>query len=264
MNYECILVERRDNAAGTLATGLIRLNRPQQLNALNDRLMDELGHALTAFDADAGIGCIVLTGGEKAFAAGADIGVMAGYGYMDAYLGNYITRNWEALKNVRKPVIAAVAGFALGGGCEVALACDFIIAADNAKFGQPEIKLGIIPGAGGTQRLPRAVGKAKAMDMILTARMMDAAEAERAGLVSRVVPADKLLDEALAAAATICGFGLPSTMMAKQCVNRAFESGLADGVAYERGIFHSLFATEDQKEGMAAFVAKRKPVFKHR
>ena len=264
MDYECILTERRDNAAGMLATGLIRLNRPQQLNALNDRLMDELGDALLAFDADPGVGCIVLTGSEKAFAAGADIGAMADYSYMDAYLGNFITRNWEVLKNVRKPVIAAVAGFALGGGCELALACDFIIAADTAKFGQPEIKLGIIPGAGGTQRLPRAVGKAKAMDMILTARMMDAAEAERAGLVSRVVAGDKLLDEAFAAAATICGFGLPSVLMATQCVNRAFESGLADGVAYERGVFHSLFATEDQKEGMAAFVAKRKPAFKHR
>jgi enoyl-CoA hydratase len=264
MDYQCILSERRDNAPGALATGVIRLNRPAQLNALNDRLMDELGHALMAFDADAGIGCIVLTGSDKAFAAGADIGAMAGYSYMDAYLGNYITRNWEALKNVRKPVIAAVAGFALGGGCEIALACDFIIAAETARFGQPEIKLGVIPGAGGTQRLPRAVGKSKAMDMILTARMMDAAEAERAGLVSRVVPADKLLDEAFAAAATICGFGLPSAMMAKQCVNRAFESGLADGVTYERGLFHALFGTEDQKEGMAAFVAKRKPVFKHR
>jgi enoyl-CoA hydratase len=264
MNYECILIERRDNAAGTLATGLVRLNRPKQMNALNDRLMDELGHALYAFDADAAIGCIVITGSDKAFAAGADIGAMADYSYMDAYLGNYITRNWEALKNVRKPVIAAVAGFALGGGCELALACDFIIAADSARFGQPEIKLGIIPGAGGTQRLPRAVGKSKAMDMILTARMMDAGEAERAGLVSRVVAADKLLDEAFAAAATVCGFGMPSVMMAKQCVNRAFESGLADGVSYERGLFHSLFATADQKEGMAAFVGKRKPEFKHR
>ncbi len=264
MNYECILVERRENAAGTLATGLVTLHRPKQLNALNDRLMDELGHALQGFDADAGVGCVVVTGSEKAFAAGADIGAMADYSYMDAYLGNYITRNWEALKNVRKPVIAAVAGFALGGGCELAMACDFIIAADTAKFGQPEIKLGIIPGAGGTQRLPRAVGKAKAMDMVLTARMMDAAEAERAGLVSRVVAADRLLDEALAVAATICGFGMPSVMMAKQCVNRAFESGLADGVSYERNVFHSLFATEDQKEGMAAFVGKKKPVFRHR
>jgi enoyl-CoA hydratase len=264
MNHECILTERRENAPGSLATGLIRLNRPKQLNALNDRLMDELGHAMLAFDADPGIGCMVITGNEKAFAAGADIGAMATYDYMDAYLGNYITRNWEQMRNVRKPVIAAVAGFALGGGCELAMLCDFIIAADTARFGQPEIKLGIIPGAGGTQRLPRAVGKAKAMDMALTARMMDAAEAERAGLVSRVVPADKLLDEALEAAATICGYGLPAVMLAKQCVNRSFESGLADGVAYERQVFHSLFATVDQKEGMAAFVEKRKPSFKHR
>jgi enoyl-CoA hydratase len=264
MEYQLILTERREGADGALATCLVTLNRPKQLNALNDALMDELGHALLQADADASVGCIVLTGSDKAFAAGADIGVMAGYGYMDAYLGNYITRNWEQLRSVRKPVIAAVAGFALGGGCELAMLCDFIIAADTARFGQPEIKLGIIPGAGGTQRLPRAVGKAKAMDMVLTGRMMDAAEAERAGLVSRVVPADKLLDEALAAAATICGFGLPALMMAKQCVNRAFESGLADGVAHERQVFHSLFATEDQKEGMAAFVAKRRPLFKHR
>jgi enoyl-CoA hydratase len=231
---------------------------------LNDVLMTELGEALAAADADDTIGCIVITGSEKAFAAGADIGAMASYSYMDAYRGNYITRNWEQIRNVRKPVIAAVAGFALGGGCELAMMCDFIIAADTAKFGQPEIKLGIIPGAGGTQRLPRAVGKAKAMDMALTARMMDAAEAERAGLVSRVVAADKLMDEAMSAAAVICSMSLPSVMMAKQCVNRAFESGLADGVTYERGLFHSLFATEDQKEGMAAFVEKRKPAFKHR
>ena len=264
MDYQCILIERRDNEGGHLATGLIRLNRPQQMNALNDRLMDELGHALQAFDADAAIGCVVITGSDKAFAAGADIGAMADYSYMDAYLGNYITRNWEVLKAVRKPVIAAVAGFALGGGCELAMACDFIIAADTARFGQPEIKLGIIPGAGGTQRLPRAVGKSKAMDMVLTARMISAAEAERAGLVSRVVAPDKLLDEAFAAAAVICGFGLPSVMMAKQCVNRAFESGLDDGVRFERSVFHSLFATEDQKEGMAAFVGKRKADFKHR
>ncbi len=259
-----ILTERRDNGAGALATMLVTLNRPQQLNALNDALMDQLGEALSAADADPGIGCIVVTGSAKAFAAGADIGAMAGYTYMDAYLGQFITRNWEQMRQVRKPVIAAVAGFALGGGCELAMMCDFIIAADTAKFGQPEIKLGIVPGAGGTQRLPRAVGKSKAMDMILTARMMDAAEAERAGLVSRVVAADKLIDEALAAAATICGLGLPAVMLAKQCVNRAFESGLADGVAHERQVFHSLFATEDQKEGMAAFVAKRKPAFKHR
>jgi enoyl-CoA hydratase len=264
MNAQHILTSRNDGADGTLATVLISLNRPKQLNALNDALMDELGQAMTEADADPGVGCIVITGSEKAFAAGADIGVMASYGYMDVYLGNYITRNWEQMRQVRKPVIAAVAGFALGGGCELAMMCDFIIAADTAKFGQPEIKLGIIPGAGGTQRLPRAVGKSKAMDMILTARMMDAAEAERAGLVSRVVAADKLLDEALAAAATICALGLPAVMMAKQCVNRAFESGLADGVTHERQVFHSLFATEDQKEGMAAFIAKRKPAFRHR
>jgi enoyl-CoA hydratase len=264
MTYELITTARHPGTNGDLDVLLITLNRPKQLNALNDTLMNELGAAATAADADEAVGCIVITGSEKAFAAGADIGAMARYSYMDAYLGNYITRNWEQLRNVRKPVIAAVAGFALGGGCELAMMCDFIIAADTAKFGQPEIKLGIIPGAGGTQRLPRAVSKSKAMDMVLTARMMDAAEAERAGLVSRVVPADKLLDEALAAAATICGMGLPAVMMAKQCVNRAYESGLADGVSYERHVFHSLFATEDQKEGMAAFVEKRKAAFKHR
>jgi enoyl-CoA hydratase len=263
MSDSILLIARRDDAPA-LATLCITLNRPKQLNALNDALMSELGAALQAADADDSVGCIVITGSDKAFAAGADIGAMAGYSYMDAYRGNYITRNWEQIRSVRKPVIAAVAGFALGGGCELAMMCDILIAADTAKFGQPEIKLGIIPGAGGTQRLPRAVGKAKAMDMVLTARMMDAAEAERAGLVSRVVPADKLLDEAMSAAAAICAMSLPSVMLAKQCVNRAFESGLADGVTYERGLFHSLFATEDQKEGMAAFVEKRKPAFKHR
>jgi enoyl-CoA hydratase len=264
MSDALVLSQRNAGADGALDVLLLTLNRPKQLNALNDALMDELGAALAAADGDAAIGCIVITGSEKAFAAGADIGAMGGFSYMDAYLGNFITRNWEQMRNVRKPVIAAVAGFALGGGCELAMLCDFIIAADTARFGQPEIKLGIIPGAGGTQRLPRAVGKAKAMDMVLTGRMMNADEAERAGLVSRVVPADRLLDEALAAAATICGMGLPAAMLAKQCVNRAFESGLADGVAYERQVFHAMFATEDQKEGMAAFVAKRKPVFKHR
>ncbi len=257
-----ILTELRGDTARR--TALITLNRPKQLNALNDALMDQLGAALLAFDADDDVGCIVITGSEKAFAAGADIGAMAGFSYMDAYLGQYITRNWETLRQVRKPVIAAVAGFALGGGCELAMACDFIIAADSARFGQPEIKLGIIPGAGGTQRLPRAVGKAKAMDMALTARMIDAAEAERAGLVSRVVPADKLLEEALAAAAVICSMSGPSVMLAKECVNKAFEGGLADGVAYERRVFHSLFATDDQKEGMAAFIEKRKPKFEGR
>ena len=262
MSYQFLLTERRGE--GPRQTALIRLNRPQQLNALNDGLMDELGAALAAFDGDDGIGCIVITGSDKAFAAGADIGAMATKTYMDAYKGDFITRNWETIRQVRKPVIAAVAGFALGGGCELAMMCDIVIAADTARFGQPEIKLGIIPGAGGTQRLPRAVGKAKAMDLVLTSRMMDAAEAERAGLVSRVVPADKLLDEALAAAATICGLSAPSLMMAKECVNRAYEGTLADGVSYERRLFHSLFATEDQKEGMDAFVAKRKPAFKHR
>jgi enoyl-CoA hydratase len=243
---------------------LVTLNRPQQLNALNDALMDELGAALRGFDADPGVGCIVITGSAKAFAAGADIAFMAEQSFTQAYADNFITRNWETLLTVRKPVIAAVAGFALGGGCELAMMCDFIIAADSAKFGQPEIKLGIIPGAGGTQRLPRAVGKSKAMDLVLTGRMIDAAEAERGGLVSRVVPADKLIDEALAAAELICAQSGPSVMMAKECVNRAFESGLSDGMRYERHLFHSLFATADQKEGMAAFLAKRKPVFSQR
>jgi enoyl-CoA hydratase len=262
MSYQTLLTEVHGD--GARRTAIVRLNRPAQLNALNDTLMDELGAALTAFDRDDGIGCIVITGSDKAFAAGADIGAMATKTYMDAYRGDFITRNWEAIRQVRKPVIAAVAGFALGGGCELAMMCDIVIAAETAKFGQPEIKLGIIPGAGGTQRLPRAVGKAKAMDLVLTSRMMDAAEAERAGLVSRVVPADKLLDEALGAAATICGLSAPSLMMAKECVNRAFEGTLAEGVSYERRLFHSLFATDDQKEGMDAFVGKRKPAFKHR
>ena len=243
--------------------GIVTLNRPKQLNALNDQLMTELGQALQGFDADADIGCMIVTGSEKAFAAGADIGAMAKYTFADVYKGDYITRNWETIRSVRKPVIAAVSGFALGGGCELAMMCDFIIAADNAKFGQPEIKLGIIPGAGGTQRLPRAVGKSKAMDMALTGRMMDATEAERAGLVSRVVPLDKLMDEALGAALMICEFSQPSVMAAKECVNRAFEGGLADGVMFERRLFHALFATSDQKEGMDAFVNKRKAAFTH-
>ncbi len=258
MVYEMILVETRGRV------GLVRLNRPKQLNALNDALMNELGDALARFDADEGIGAMVVTGSDKAFAAGADIGAMKDWGYMDVYKGEYITRNWERIKAIRKPIIGAVAGYALGGGCELAMMCDIIIAADTAKFGQPEIKLGIIPGAGGTQRLPRAVGKAKAMDLVLTGRIMDAAEAERAGLVSRVVSADKLIDEALAAAAQIAEFSLPSVMMAKEAVNRAFESPLAEGMLFERRFFHALFATEDQKEGMAAFVEKRKPKFKHR
>jgi enoyl-CoA hydratase len=258
MAYEHIIVETRGRV------GLITLNRPRAMNALNDALMDELGEALADFDADEGIGAIVLTGNEKAFAAGADIGAMKDWSYMDVYKSNYISRNWERLASVRKPVIAAVAGFALGGGCELAMMCDFIIAGDTAKFGQPEIKIGTIPGAGGTQRLPRALGKAKAMDLILTGRMMDAAEAERAGLVSRVVPAAKLLEEALAAAGQIAGFSLPSVMAAKEAINRAYETPLTEGILFERRTFHSLFGTEDQKEGMTAFVEKRKANFNHR
>jgi enoyl-CoA hydratase len=258
MAYETILAETRGRVA------IITLNRPKQLNALNDALMDELGDALARFDADEAVGAIVLTGSDKAFAAGADIGAMKDWGYMDVYKSGYISRNWERMKSVRKPVIAAVAGFALGGGCELAMMCDIIVAADSARFGQPEIKLGVMPGAGGTQRLPRAVGKAKAMDLILTGRMMEAQEAERAGLVSRVIAADKLLDEALALAAQIAEFSLPSVMMAKEAVNRAYEAPLAEGILFERRLFHALFATEDQKEGMAAFVEKRKPKFRHR
>jgi len=258
MQYENILVEQQGKV------GLIRLNRPKALNALNDQLMDELGHALLAFDADEGVGCIVLTGSEKAFAAGADIAAMAGYTFMDVYKNGYISRNWEQIRSVRKPVIGAVAGYALGGGCELAMMCDFIIAAESAKFGQPEIKIGTIPGAGGTQRLPRAISKAKAMDMCLTGRMMDAAEAERAGLVSRVVPDAKLLEEAMAAATVIAGMSLPAVMMAKESVNRAYETTLAEGIQYERRMFHATFGTEDQKEGMAAFLEKRPPQFKNR
>ena len=258
MSYTHIIAETRGRV------GLITLNRPKALNALNDALVDEIGYALDAFEADDGIGAVVLTGSEKAFAAGADITAMAGFSYMDAYLGDYITRNWERVKTCRKPVIAAVAGFALGGGCELAMACDIIIAADTARFGQPEVKLGILPGAGGTQRLPRAVSKAKAMDMCLTARMMDAEEAERAGLVSRVVPADQLVDEAVRAAETIAGFSLPVVMMIKESVNRAYESSLAEGLLFERRQFHAAFSLDDQKEGMAAFVDKRAPKFKHR
>jgi enoyl-CoA hydratase len=259
MNFELINVRTE---AGRV--GIVTLNRPKQLNALNDALMDELGAALMAFDADPGIGCAIITGSEKAFAAGADIGAMASYSFADVYKGDYITRNWEQIRSIRKPVIAAVSGFALGGGCELAMMCDFIIAADNARFGQPEIKLGIIPGAGGTQRLPRAVGKAKAMDMALTGRMMDAAEAERAGLVSRVVPLDKLMDEALGAALIICDYSQVAVMAAKESVNRAFEGSLNDGIMFERRLFHALFATADQKEGMDAFVNKRKAVFQNK
>lgn len=258
MSYEMILVERRDRV------GLITLNRPKQLNALNDQLMDELGGALLEMDADEAVGAIVITGNDKAFAAGADIGAMAQWSYMDVFKTGYITRNWETIRQIRKPVIAAVSGFALGGGCELAMMCDIVIAADTARFGQPEIKLGVIPGAGGTQRLPRAVSKAKAMDLCLTARFMDAQEAERAGLVSRVVPAERVVQEALEAAATIAEYSLPAVMMAKESINRAYESTLTEGVLFERRLFHSLFATEDQKEGMSAFMEKRKPGFKHR
>ncbi len=257
MEYTYILAEKKDRV------GVITLNRPKQLNALCDGLMDEVGAVLADFEADDGIGCIVITGSEKAFAAGADITMMKDFSYMDAYKGDYITRNWEKVKTCRKPVIAAVAGFALGGGCELAMMCDMIFAADTAKFGQPEIKLGILPGAGGTQRLPRAIGKAKAMDMCLTSRMIGAEEAERSGLVARVVPADKLLEETLAAAATIAAFSLPVVMMIKECVNRAFEGSLNEGLLFERREFHSAFALADQKEGMAAFVDKRAAAFKH-
>ena len=259
MNYECITTRIEADKVG-----VITLNRPKQLNALNDQLMDELGAALQSFDKDPAIGCMIITGSEKAFAAGADIPAMAKLNFADAFGGELISRNWETLLSIRKPVIAAVAGFALGGGCEVAMMCDIIIAADNARFGQPEIKLGIIPGAGGTQRLPRAIGKAKAMDMALTGRMMDAAEAERNGLVSRVVPLEKLMDEALGAALAISSYSQMATMATKEAVNRAYESSLRDGLQYERRMFHALFSTEDQKEGMDAFVNKRAPVFKHR
>jgi enoyl-CoA hydratase len=259
MNYEMINVRTEADKVG-----VVTLNRPKQLNALNDQLMDELGAALKAFDADPAISCMIITGSEKAFAAGADIGAMASYSFADVYKGDYITRNWEQIRSIRKPVIAAVSGFALGGGCELAMMCDFIIAADNARFGQPEIKLGIIPGAGGTQRLPRAVGKAKAMDMTLTGRMMDATEAERAGLVSRVVPLDKLMEEALGAALMISDYSQVATMAAKESVNRAFEGTLNDGIVFERRLFHALFATNDQKEGMDAFVNKRKAIFQHK
>jgi len=258
MNYQNILVETRDRV------GLIRLNRPQRMNALSDALNAELSQALAAFDADPGIGAIVITGNDKAFAAGADIGAMAEWDYQKVYLDNYITNGWEAVRTTRKPVIAAVAGYALGGGCELAMMCDLIVAADSAKFGQPEVTIGTMPGAGGTQRLPRAVGKAKAMDWCLTGRMIDAAEAERSGLVARVVPAAALEDEALAVAAKIAGFSLPVILKIKESINFAYESTLAQGVHFERREFHATFALDDQKEGMRAFVEKRKPAFKHR
>ena len=258
MAYENILVETKGNV------GLITLNRPKALNALCAALIVELGQALDAFEADDKVGCIVLTGSERAFAAGADIKEMASKSYMDVYLADFITVGWERVTKCRKPIVAAVAGFALGGGCEVAMMCDFILAADTAKFGQPEITIGTIPGSGGTQRLTRFVGKSKAMEMCLTGRMMDAAEAERAGLVSRVVPAAELLEEALKVAAKIAGLSRPMVMMAKDAVNRAYETTLSEGVHFERRLFHSTFATEDQKEGMAAFVEKRPPAWKNR
>lgn len=258
MSYENIIVEKRE------AVGLITLNRPQALNALCNALIAELGQALDDMESDDAIGCIVLTGSAKAFAAGADIKEMQSRSYMDAYLSDFITDGWERVTTCRKPIVAAVAGYALGGGCEVAMMCDLILAADSANFGQPEITIGTIPGSGGTQRLTRAVGKSKSMDMILTGRMMDAEEAERAGLVSRVVPAGNLLEEAIKVAAKIAKMSRPSVMLAKEAVNRAFETTLAEGVRFERRLFHSTFATEDQKEGMAAFVEKRKPAFKNR
>ena len=258
MSYQHILNQIHGGAA------LITLNRPDTLNALSDDLMDELGHALAEYEDNDEIGAIVITGSEKAFAAGADIKNMKDRSYMDVYLGNFIGRNWEKVTDCRKPVIAAVAGYALGGGCELAMMCDIIICADNAKFGQPEITIGTIPGAGGTQRLTRFVGKAKAMDMILTGRMMDADEAERSGLVSRVVPAADLMAEAMKVSERIADLSRPSLMIAKEAVNRAYETTLSEGVRFERRVFHSTFSTEDQKEGMAAFIEKRQPNFKHR
>ena len=254
MTYENIVVETKGKV------GIIRLNRPHALNALNAALIKELAQAVATFEQDAGIGCTIITGSEKAFAAGADIKEMADKSYMDVFMGDFAA-DWDPPARARKPVIAAVAGFALGGGCEIAMQCDFIIAADNAKFGQPEIKLGVIPGMGGTQRLTRAIGKAKAMDLVLTGRMMDAAEAERAGLVARVVPLASLMDEAVKVAETIASMSLPALMVAKEAVNSAFETSLAEGIRFERRTFHALFATHDQKEGMAAFVEKRPPKF---
>jgi enoyl-CoA hydratase/carnithine racemase len=253
--FETLILEREDGYA------IVRLNRPDALNAFNNQLMDELTECIEALDEDDGVRCIVVTGSEKAFAAGADIKEMIGHDYASAYRQQFITRNWEAITRARTPVIAAVAGYALGGGCELAMMCDFIIAAENAKFGQPEIQLGVSPGAGGTQRLPRAVGKSKAMDMILTARMMDAAEAERSGLVSRVVPTDKLMDEAKAAAAKIASLSPMAVRLTKEMVNAAFETQLDHGIRFERRLFHSLYGTPAQKEGMAAFIEKRKPDF---
>ncbi len=258
MTFETILLEKRERV------GLITLNRPKALNALCAQLIAELEQALNELEGDANIGAIVVTGSERAFAAGADIKEMKDRTFIDVFTSDFITKGWERLAQCRKPTIAAVAGYALGGGCEIAMMCDMIIAAESAKFGQPEITIGTIPGAGGTQRLTRAIGKAKAMDLVLTGRMMDAQEAERSGLVARIVPADKLLEEALGIAAKIASFSLPSVMMAKEAVNRAFETGLAEGLKFERRVFHATFGTEDQKEGMAAFAEKRPPRFKHR
>ena len=256
MTYETILVETKGRV------GIIRLNRPEALNALNAKLVAELSAAVDSFEADSAIGCVIITGSDKAFAAGADIKEMADKSFLDAFMGDF-AGNWDRVARSRKPVIAAVGGFALGGGCELALQCDLIIAADNAKFGQPEIKLGVIPGIGGTQRLARAIGKAKAMDLCLTGRMMDAIEAERSNLVARVVPLAELMNEATKVAETIASMSLPSVMLAKEAINRAFETSLAEGVRFERRVFHTLFATRDQKEGMAAFIDKRPPQFQN-
>ena len=258
MSYENILVETRGRV------GIVTLNRPKALNALCVALIEELRQALEAFEADPGIGCVVLTGSERAFAAGADIKEMKEKSYQEVLLEDFITVGWECVSEARKPIVAGVAGYALGGGCEVAMMCDLIIAADNAKFGQPEITLGTIPGAGGSQRMARAIGKAKTMDLVLTGRMMDAEEAERSGLVARVVPADKLLEETIAVAETIAGMSLPATLVAKEAVDRAFETTLAEGVKFERRAFHATFALEDRTEGMTAFAEKRKPEWKHR
>ncbi|MFT3720479.1 enoyl-CoA hydratase-related protein [Pseudorhodoferax sp.] len=258
MQDQPILVEARGRV------GLITLNRPRQRNALNDALMDALGAALLAFDADDGIGAIVVTGSAKAFAAGADIEAMADWSFMDVVQGGFVTRNWETIRRVRKPVLAAVAGFALGGGCELALACDIVVAAESAKFALPEVKLAMLPGAGGTQRLPRAIGKAKAMDMCLSARMLDAAEADRYGLVSRVVPDAELLERTLALAGQIAGFSLPALMAIKAAVNRAWESPLTEGILFERHLLYERFASADAREGMQAFLEKRAPAFRHR
>lgn len=258
MSDDLVLIEIRGRVA------LVTLNRPKHLNALNDRLMSELAAAIDALEEDDDIGAIVITGSAKAFAAGGDITAMANASYMDVYKADFITRNWERVSRCRKPTIAAVSGFALGGGCELAMMCDIIVAADTASFALPEVRIGILPGAGGTQRLPRWVGKAKAMELCLTGRRMDAHEAERIGLISSVVEADRLLDEAVEMAATIAGYSLPVTMMIKESVNRAFESSLSEGVLFERRIFHAAFALDDQKEGMSAFVERRPPEFSHR